>query len=111
MEGEIEMLDHFAYLGSVMSRDGDVTEDMKCRIAKASKAFGCLRGPIFNNPILSISTKRAAYQVIVLVVLLYGVETWTLKAEHVRRLTTFHNRCVRTILDVTRYQLSDGHSG
>ena len=35
---------------------------------------------------------------------MYGAETWTLKAEHVRRLTTFHNRCVRTILGVTRYQ-------
>ena len=58
------MVDHFAYLGSVMSRDGDVTENVKCRNAKVSKAFGCLRGPIFNNPILSIPTKRAVYQAI-----------------------------------------------
>ena len=26
--GEIEIVYHFAYLGSVMSRDGDVTEDV-----------------------------------------------------------------------------------
>ena len=37
-------------------------------------------------------------------VLLYGAETWTVKAEHTRCLTTFHNRCVRTILGVSRYQ-------
>ena len=102
--GEIEMVEHFTYLGSVVSKDGDVMEDVKCRIAKASKVFGCLRGPIFNNPILSIATKRAVYKSTVLAVLMYGAETWTLKAEHVRRLTTFHNRCVRTILGVTRYQ-------
>ena len=102
--GEIEMVDHFAYLGSVISRDGDVMEDVKCRIAKASKTFGCLRSPIFNNPILSIPTKRAVYKATVLAVLMYGAETWTLKAKQVRRLTTFHNRCVRTILGVTRYQ-------
>ena len=76
-------------------------EDVKCRIAKA---FGCLRGPIFNNPILSIPTKRAVHRATVLSVLTYGAETWTLKAEHVRRLAMFHNRCVRTILGVTRYQ-------
>ena len=102
--GEIEMVEQFTYLGSVISKDGDIMEDVKCRIAKASKAFGCLRGPIFNNPILSIPTKRAVYRATVLSVLMYGAETWNLKAEHVRRLATFHNRCVRTILGVTRYQ-------
>ena len=35
-------------------------------------------------------------------VLMYEAETWTLKAEHVRHLTTFHNRFVS--LAVTRYQ-------
>ena len=60
-----------------------------------------LRGSIFNNPILSILTKRAVYRAAVLAVLVYGAKAW---AEHVRRLTTFHNRCVRTILGVTRYE-------
>ena len=82
---------------SSISRDGNVMEDVKCRIAKA---FGCLRGPIFNNYILSIPTKRPVYKGIVLSVLMYGAETWTLKAE---LLITLHNRCVRTILGVTRY--------
>ena len=102
--GEIEMVDHFTYLGSTLSRDGDVMEDVKCRIVKASRAFGCLRGSVFNNPILSLTTKRMVYRAIVLSVLLYGAETWTLKAEHVRRLNTFYNHCVRTILGITRYQ-------
>ena len=52
-DGELEMVKDFTYLGSILSRDGDDMEDVKCRTAKASRAFGCLRGPIFNNPILS----------------------------------------------------------
>ena len=48
--GEIEMVEHFSYLGLVLSCDGEVMKDVKSRIAKASKAFGCLRIPIFNNP-------------------------------------------------------------
>ena len=88
--GEIMMVEQFTY--SVMSRDGDVMEDLKARIAKASRVFGCLRNPIFRNPILSIPTKRTVYKATVFRVLLYGAETWTLKAEHMRRLNSFHNR-------------------
>ena len=39
-----------------------------------------------------------------LAVLLYGSETWVLKATHVRRLSSFHNRCVRIILGISRHQ-------
>ena len=84
------MVDQFVYLGSTLARDGEVMVDVVSRIAKASKAFGCLRGSIFSNPVLSISTKRAVYRATVLSVLLYGAETWTLKADHVRRLNSFH---------------------
>ena len=35
---------------------------------------------------------------------MYGAETWVLKAKHVRRLNSFHKRCIRTILGVTRHQ-------
>ena len=37
-------------------------------------------------------------------ILLYGAETWTIKAPDLCRLITFHNRCVRSILGVSRYQ-------
>ena len=36
-------------------------------------------------------------------ILLYGAETWTLKAPDVHRLTVFHNGCVHTILGVSRF--------
>ena len=39
-----------------------------------------------------------------LVVLLCGAETWTLKILHLRCLTVFHNHCVRTILGISRYE-------
>ena len=79
------MVECFTYLGSVVSSDCDILEDMKCRIARASRVFGCLRCPIFGNSTLLIATKQAVYQATVLAVLLYGAETWTLKAAHVRR--------------------------
>ena len=36
-------------------------------------------------------------------ILLYGAETWMLKAPDVHRLTVFHNRYARTILGVSQF--------
>ena len=37
--GEIEMVSKFMYLGSCLCDDGEVTNEITCRIAKASRAF------------------------------------------------------------------------
>ena len=39
-----------------------------------------------------------------LAVLLYGSETWTVKARGLKRLSGFHNRCVRSMAGVSKYQ-------
>ena len=57
-----------------------------------------------KNKDLSLTKKRAVYRAVVLAVLLYGAETWMIKSVHIRRLNSFHNRCIQTILGVTRYQ-------
>ena len=63
--GTVEVVSHFTYLGSNISRDGEVTVEIDCRIAKASRAFGCLRKPIFQDRNLSIATKRQVYRAVV----------------------------------------------
>jgi len=82
---------------------GEVTNEVACRIARASKAFGNLREAIFMNRTFYVSTKRNLYNAVVLSILLYGAETWTIKAPDLRRLTIFHNRCVCSILGVSQY--------
>ena len=72
--GTVEVVNHFKYLGSNISRDGEVTVEIDCIIAKASRAFGCLRKPIFQDRNLSIATKRQVHRAVVLSVLLYGDE-------------------------------------
>ena len=65
----LEMVNSFPYLGSNIANDGEITLDVASRIAKGSRAFGCLRKPIFQNSNLSVSTKRAVYRSVVLSVL------------------------------------------
>ena len=86
--GEIKMVVEYTYLGSKLSCDGEISPEVSCRIARASKAFGCLRVPVFLNHILSTDTKRAVYKAVVVSILSYGAETWTLKAPDVKRLNS-----------------------
>ena len=52
---------------------------------------------------LTLSTKMRLYQVLVVSVLLYTAETWTLIAADTRALEAFHMRCQHQILGVRWY--------
>ena len=84
--GMVEMVKNFTYLGSNLSSDCDATCEVKCRLARASKAFGAMQVPIFSNQFLSINTKRSVYTAVVISILLHGTETWKLKSPDVRIL-------------------------
>ena len=102
--GEIAIVKDFTYLGSSIARDGEVCGEVSMRLGRASRAFACLRSAIFHNKQLSMATKREVYKAVVLPTLLYGAEMWTVKADSVRRMRGFHNRCIRSMLGVSRLQ-------
>ena len=58
--GSLNITDHL-YVGSNISSDGEIMVEIDCRIAKASRAFQCLRRPIFQNRNHSVATKRQVY--------------------------------------------------
>ena len=102
--GSVVCVTDFQYLGSVVEAKGGVGKDVCERIAKASRAFGMLKEPVFRDRNLSITTKRLVYNSVVLGVLLYGSETWTTTRSITRKLESFHNRCLRGILGITSEQ-------
>ena len=59
------------------------------------KEDGHWNGSHTNN--IKLSTKGRVYSAAVRSVLLYGSETWPLKAEDIRRLSVFDHRCLRSI--------------
>ena len=101
--GVIKMVNEFVYLGSCVSEDSELSEEVSNRIGKASKAYGCLRQPIFRNQQMSVDTKRSVRKVVVTPILLYGLEAWVVDSGSLRRLESFHNQCVRSILGVTKH--------
>ena len=81
----LQVVDKFTYLGSTLSRVVPFDE-VNARIAKASAAFGRLRGSIWDRSGIRLDTKLKVYRSVVLPTLLYACETWTVYKRHAKRL-------------------------
>nr|VZI06861.1 unnamed protein product [Spirometra erinaceieuropaei] len=95
---QLQVLENFPYLGSTLSRNTKIDDEVANRISKASQAFGRLQSTVWNRHSLQLSTKLKMYKAVILPTLLYGAETWTVYAKQARRLNHFHLSCLRRIL-------------
>ncbi|TNN10218.1 endonuclease-reverse transcriptase, partial [Schistosoma japonicum] len=93
-------VDRFTYLGSLISADGLVTDEISARIQKARLAFAKLRH-LWRRRDIRLLTKGRVYRAAVRCVLLYGSETWPLRVEDISRLLVFDHRCLRSIARVS----------
>ena len=53
----VKMVKEFFYLDNTISNDGEVDGDMKIRITKTTKAFGCLKSYLFKFGTILLSLK------------------------------------------------------
>ena len=85
----LNAVDKFTCLGSTLSENAMIDDDISARLGKASPSFGRL-------------TKRLWHERgDVLTTLLYGCEAWTPYRRHIRRLDQFHTRCLRQTAGIT----------
>ena len=78
LQGEIlEVVDRFPYLGSCVSTDCSISNEIDARISKARIAFANLRH-LWRQKGISLSLNGRVYKITVRAVLLYGSETWPL---------------------------------
>ena len=96
----LKSVDKFTYLGSTLSRDVRIDDEVALRLSKASAAFGRLHANVWNRNGLSTETKLKVYKAVVLPSLLYASETWTTYSRHLRSLNSFHLRCLRNIMGI-----------
>ena len=79
--------------------DGTSDWDILARIGKARTAFAILR-PVWRSQVISRKTKLRIFNTNVKSVLRYGSETWRATKETSRRLQSFVNRCLRSIMGI-----------
>jgi len=61
----VDDVDRFTYLGSILACDGDAEADVNCRIDKAASVFQRMRS-IWTSSVISIDTKMWLYKATVL---------------------------------------------
>ena len=77
-----------------------IEDEVNARVAKASKAFGRLRGSIWDRSAIRLDTKLKVYRSVVLPTLLYAYETWTVYRRHAKSLKHFHTSCLRKLVKI-----------
>ena len=97
----LKQVDQFTYLGGVATSDASCGSDIKRRIGLATGASASL-STIWAAKEISKQTKIRVYQSLVLSILLYNSETWTLRETDKRRLLVFEMTVLRRILGITR---------
>ena len=93
-------MEHFTYLGSVISSDATVSKDLDNRLSKASSSFARLSKRVWQIHSLRLFTKIQVYRAVVIPTLLYGAENWGLYRKQMRLLERFPQRCLRSILGI-----------
>ncbi|CAF3398890.1 unnamed protein product [Rotaria socialis] len=96
----IELVEHFPYLGCIVSRDHSMEKEIETRLGKASSTFNMLRNTIWYRKSISFEAKFRIFRACVLPVLLYGSEIWSVTVTQERRINTFYMKCLRTIIGV-----------
>ncbi|KAI8479754.1 hypothetical protein Bbelb_425020 [Branchiostoma belcheri] len=96
---QVETVDQFTYLGSVLSNSGEVEPDISCRLGKAAAVFRRMR-TIWATSAIDLDTKLRLYNSIVLPTAIYASETWKCTAKLTKKLDVFHQRNLRRILKV-----------
>ena len=72
---QLENVEPFKYLGSILTNDGRCTCEIKCRIAMAKAAFNKKRA-LFNST-LDLKVRKKLVKCYIWSIALYGAETWT----------------------------------
>ena len=91
----------FTFLGSTISSNGCIDDEIQRRMGMASASFGRLRQRLWNNHHVSMRVKSNIYRAIMLSTLLYGAEAWTAYRRQVKKLHAFMMRYLRSIMRIT----------
>ena len=97
---KLKVVDRFTYLGSTLSQNVTIDDEINTRISKASSTFGRLHSNFWHRCGIGQATKLKVYRAVVLPVLLQACETWTVYQRHARKLNHFHTVCLRRIMHI-----------
>jgi len=83
-------------LGTTLTNKNSIQEEIKSRLEVGNACYYSVRN-LLSSSLLSKKLKIKIYRTIILPVVLYGCETWSLTLREERRLRVFENRVLRKV--------------
>ena len=100
IDGEtMETVTDFIFLGSKITADGDCSHEIKRCLLLGRKAMTNLDS-ILKSRYITLPTKIHLVKAMVLLVVMYGCESWTIKKAECPRIDAFELWCWRRLLRV-----------
>ena len=100
-EQVIKEVGEFVYLGSKLTSDNLIENEIQNRISKFTKNVNCLY-PLLKQKEIPSDVKVCIYTTVLRPVLLYGSETWTLTTKLKSKIQASEMRILRLIFGVTK---------
>ena len=101
----IERVEEFKYLGTLTNKNS-IQEEIKSRL-KGGIAYYYSVQNLLSSSLLSKKLKIKIYRTVILPVVLYGCETWSLTLKEKRRLRVFENRVLRRVFGPKRDEVTE----
>jgi hypothetical protein len=88
----------FKYLGTIVTNPKLIQEEIKGRLNWGNASYNSVQ-KLLSTRLVSENVKIRICKTIILCVVLYGFETWSLTLREEHRLRVFENRVLRKILE------------
>ena len=86
-----ERMEQFRYLGTTLMYQNSIQEEIKSRLKSENACYHSVQN-LLSSSLLSKNLKIKIYRTIILPVVLYGCEMWSLTLREEHRLTVFFRK-------------------
>ena len=97
----IERVEDFKYLGTMLTNQNSFQEEIKSRLNLGNACYYSVQN-LLSSSLLSKNLKIEIYRTIILPVVLYGCETWSLTLRDELRLKVFEDRVLSRVFGPKR---------
>jgi hypothetical protein len=91
----------FKYLGTILTNQNDIHDEIKSRLNSGNACCYSVQNLLLSR-LISKNLKIKIYKTVILSVVLYGCETWSLTLREEHRPRVFENRVLRKIFGLKR---------